>query len=305
MITFACGACGRTIAAEVGSGSTVRCPYCKQIVTVPMDPQGNPVAPPTAPQGVDYARQLRPNRTLAIVAMVLGILGLAGTLVGCGVVLGPVAIILGIVALVKARRQPGQYGGKGFSIAAIATGGISMVAAVVFFLAIMLPPLSRARGMAGVAVCSANLGGLGRSLAVYASQYRGEHPPSLDVLVSSNLAQPSMLVCPADNGQSTGAADSSFYVRTPQTQSYIYIPGQNQASDPRNVLMYERPGIHDDGGNVLFADYHAEWVSPYSRVEQMVAETRARLSNRLQAPPLPEAVPEELPAEQAPQDPTD
>jgi prepilin-type processing-associated H-X9-DG protein len=43
--------------------------------------------------------------------------------------------------------------------------------------------------------------------------------------------------------------------------------------------MYEKKGCHtENGGNVLFADYHVEWVEPYSRVEKLVAKTKQRLA---------------------------
>jgi len=51
------------------------------------------------------------------------------------------------------------------------------------------------------------------------------------------------------------------------------------SSDFRNVLAYEKHDNHPDeeGGNVLFLDGHVEFISPYSTVEELVAETQQRL----------------------------
>src|SRR5687767_6068788 len=87
-----------------------------------------------------------PRRGLAIASLVLGILGLPTLgLVGVGALAG---IVLGIVALVKASRAPGEYGGRGLAVAGIALSTISIVV-MPFVLgivaAIAIPSLLRAR----------------------------------------------------------------------------------------------------------------------------------------------------------------
>ena len=63
--------------------------------------------------------------------------------------------------------------------------------------------------------------------------------------------------------------------------AYIYIAGQGVINDPRNVLMYEPPENHaGEGANVLFADGHVQFIRPYSEVERLVAETKARIAQR-------------------------
>lgn len=53
---------------------------------------------------------------------------------------------------------------------------VVFLAIVALLVAILLPSLSRARELAKRSVCSANLGGNGKSLAIYANQYRGIFP---------------------------------------------------------------------------------------------------------------------------------
>ncbi len=83
---------------------------------------------------------------LAIASLVLGILGLPTVgLLGVGALLG---IVLGVVALVKAGREPSVYGGKGLAIAGIGASVLSILL-MPFVLgvlaAIAIPSLLRAR----------------------------------------------------------------------------------------------------------------------------------------------------------------
>src|SRR5262245_6835275 len=64
---------------------------------------------------------------LAIASMVLGILGFVTAFFLIGLFMAPVGFILGIVALVKAKRRPFEYGGKGFAIA-----GVAICSAILF-----------------------------------------------------------------------------------------------------------------------------------------------------------------------------
>jgi competence protein ComGC len=287
MQTFACPACGKTIGAEVPSGSSVTCPLCQQVVTVPGDVPMAVAIPPTSPTDPRWQGASSPavRQGLAIASMVLGILGLATS---CLPVLGLVALILGVVALVKASRRPGEYGGQGFAIAGVCLGGVSLLLCVVvlpMMIAIMLPSLSRARELAKRSVCAANLSGTGVALRMYAGQYNGQYPPDVDALVSSGVAQVSQFVCPSTTDHD--AASMSYTPGQPLPPKiqevlhscYDYIPGQTPDSHPENVLMYEKRDCHQgEGGNVLFADHSARWLEPYSEVERLVEQTKARLA---------------------------
>jgi hypothetical protein len=88
----------------------------------PRDPQ------PIYPQQGYAPVQVQPPKGMAIAAMVLGIVGLVLAFIPVvGVVsfvLGPLAVILGIIAFVKRR-------GRGQAIAGIVTGAIAFVVAIV------------------------------------------------------------------------------------------------------------------------------------------------------------------------------
>lgn len=71
-----------------------------------------------------------PGKGMAVTALVLGILALllCWTVIG-GVLLGLPAVILGIVAVVRARK--GKSGGRGLAIGGIITGLLGIVLAIV------------------------------------------------------------------------------------------------------------------------------------------------------------------------------
>ena len=59
--------------------------------------------------------------------MIVGILSMVFGVLCFGPVIGIVAVALGIVALTQNRNMPQQVGGKGFAIAGIVTGGLSLL----------------------------------------------------------------------------------------------------------------------------------------------------------------------------------
>jgi type II secretory pathway pseudopilin PulG len=84
------------------------------------------------------------SKGLAITALVLGILSPLLACVGVGFVTALVAVILGIVGMVKAGKAPHIYGGKGMAIAGTILGGLTLVALPIVA-AIAIPSLLRAR----------------------------------------------------------------------------------------------------------------------------------------------------------------
>lgn len=76
------------------------------------------------------------NKTLAIISLVCGILGLT---VCCGsFIVSIVALVLGFMARGKANQLPAQYGGAGLAMGGIITGALgllgSLIAVVAWFI---------------------------------------------------------------------------------------------------------------------------------------------------------------------------
>lgn len=92
---------------------------------------------PTDPSA--YGHQQPQKKGLAIAALVLGVLSLPAILtVFGGILLGLIAIILGIVALRGASK--GKNGGKGLAIGGLVTGAIGLIvsAAILAFVGTVL-----------------------------------------------------------------------------------------------------------------------------------------------------------------------
>ena len=110
------------------------------------NPTGWPSAPPAqwqwqqivTPPGhspIQYANYSSPNQVLGILSLVLGALSITvGWCCYTGVLLGPAAIILGVISLIQQKSDPMRYGGRGFGIAGIVLGALYLVGIVLFIL---------------------------------------------------------------------------------------------------------------------------------------------------------------------------
>jgi len=107
-------------------------------------------------------------------------------------------------------------------------------------------------------VCAANLRDIERGLCLYGAPDQGDWFPPADVdwkreLVIGNMIDRDSLVCPGCGSD----------------ESYVYIPGYNiAATDPRQIIMFDRPSNHLIGGHVLYVDSSVEWFfePEYSRI---------------------------------------
>lgn len=99
----------------------------------------NPNQPP-------FQAQASPNIILAVISLALGVIGLFGmipTLIFtlCSVIpigFGIAALIMGILAKVRARSDPANWGGGGLAIAGAVAGVFCIVAPVLYFIIVMV-----------------------------------------------------------------------------------------------------------------------------------------------------------------------
>lgn len=87
--------------------------------------------PPPPPYAMRKSSQTNP---LAIASLALGVFSITLGLLCLGFVAAPIAVGLGIVALVQIKNNPAQSGGKGLAIAGIATGAGSLLLSFLFLL---------------------------------------------------------------------------------------------------------------------------------------------------------------------------
>lgn len=83
--------------------------------------------------GANYAYSQTPQQTLALISMITGIVSCTvGMCCYIGTLTGPVAIIMGIIALVQIKNEPQKYTGRGMAIAGIITGSLYFVLIALF-----------------------------------------------------------------------------------------------------------------------------------------------------------------------------
>ncbi len=154
--------------------------------------------------------------------------------------------------------------GLGSSPVALVMGGETSFATAALGASILLPSLSRARELARRASTLANLRGIGMAVHIWANDHNGEFPPDLQALLDAQLISQDML--------------TSRRGHPPGTPPFVYVEGQSEASDPRNVLVYESV-LGDEGTSVLFVDGHSEWMKR-DGFQQALDATYQRLGKR-------------------------
>ncbi len=195
-------------------------------ISPPGAPQQPPPANPYQPQPAAAVAASPPGAKMAVWALVLGIVGFIGCLP-----LGVVAIILGIMAATK-QGNPN----KGSAIAGIVLGALGLVVLPVL-VSILLPTLGRAREIAQMSMCAANLKAVGSGMAIYMTAEDDAAPPNLDVLIDIGAIQQGHLKCPSS--------------KAPAGNCYFYFPPAGAALGT-TFIMCDLKGNHPrDGRNVL------------------------------------------------------
>jgi type II secretory pathway pseudopilin PulG len=115
---------------------------------------------------IDHAFVTPPRKGLAITSLVLGIVSIPT----CGLLFagGIAGIILGAVALNKAKTQPHQFSGRGLAIAGIITSSLSLLVAIPGIIAaIAIPNLLKSQQAARESAALADVMTIGRAQVLY------------------------------------------------------------------------------------------------------------------------------------------
>jgi prepilin-type processing-associated H-X9-DG protein len=183
---------------------------------------------------------------LAIMAFVIGCLFIVPGL-------GPVALVLGIVAIVKISARPDELRGNGLAIAATALGAVGTVLTCVAVVAFMVytslsPTLSSAREQARATSSKNNLKQLGIGCLLYSADNGGAYSPNIQVLLDEGYLKDELILeCPREG----------LY--------YLYVPNLREDLDPSTILMYEDGESEVESQianmrNALYVDGHVELV---------------------------------------------
>lgn len=187
-----CSKCGAQ-----NSDGAMYCTNCGQVLAEPVDPD------PQVPGQTVEPR----NSRLAIASLVLGLLSL---LCVTWPICGPLAIIFGIIALVKISNEKPYLKGSGMAVTGIVIPAIMilLIPVIAMLLAILMPALAKTKDIAQRVVCGTNLKGLGCAMTVYVNDY-GNFPPEnwCDLLIEEADVSQKTLICP----QSSDSIGESSY----------------------------------------------------------------------------------------------
>lgn len=221
----------------------------------------------------DYDRGLDPvdehgappiprSNGVATGAMICGIVGLLICWVPLlGFIVALVAVVLGVIGLTGQAAKAGV--GKGAAVAGVATGGIALVLAIIvpLVLAMLLPALGRARTVANRTVSASNMTGTYKAMYVYAVTNKDKFPEKLGVLIADGSISPHQLVAPTDPRPMQPAPHYSDDIDTinawvDANTSYIYVHPEAGANAPYDaIVMYERLDLNNgEGINILYGD---------------------------------------------------
>lgn len=182
---------------------------------------------------------------LAIAALVVSVVGL------CLFPLAFAAIVMGIIAIVRASKSPERYGGTWQAITAMVLGAIGLLVVPVLSLGLLLPALGRARQAAQQVKSGIQLRAIGTALQQYATDYGAYPEAGADIetrLVDLNITVPEMFESPfVDSGSGV--------------HSYFYRPNVPAGDPATTVIMMENPRTTRRAVNVLFLDGHVELIS--------------------------------------------
>lgn len=132
--------------------------------------------------------------------------------------------------------------------------------------------------------CSANLRTIGQALYMYANDYNGRLPATLDLLIADancDLAAETFICPDAKQAPATGPTTAQviqvFRAAPAAHCSYVYCytPIPVSSLTPSYVLLYEPLANHaQDGMNVMFGDGHSEWMQP-AAARQLLSELQS------------------------------
>lgn len=207
-------------------------------------------------------RQVPTNR-LAIASFVLSII--SGFLYPF---LGPVALVLGVIALIRIKHSSQSSSGSGLAIASI------VISAIAFLLTmtILLPESMRARNFSRDNLCLSNIKCISLSLLIYAEDYDGMLPPFAKWNYYTD--KPQLLICPSAESKLPSYALNATLrklslngIEKPDESVMVFDsePGRNRSGGPELLPLKSRHWRNQSGENIGFADGHAERVADMNR----------------------------------------
>lgn len=246
MNSIKCFSCG-----FVGWADQETCKKCG--ASLPAQLPQTPLEQSPYPDHQPSYQQWRPQNLkqgLAITSMVLGILNFFTLgLLGLGAITG---VVLGAVALSKAKRRPDLYGGQGFAIAGLTTSLVWLALVLPLTAAIAIPNLLASRRAANEGAAIASLRTIS---AAEESYYSKRHAyGTLEELSAEQLIEPNL---------ATGARSGyNFSVRVSGSSVTNSVPNFEVSAAPINYgTTGRRSFLIDETGVIRAADIQGRQAS--------------------------------------------
>jgi len=174
------------------------------------------------------------------------VLGLCGFIPLLGMLLGLLAVVFGIIAL---ARSVG-CGRKGFAIAGIVIGAVTMIVQPILLVAVVTPAVQRASELANQAACMANLNGIGKAVAMYQAEDRNaRYPENIEALIERGLITRDAFDC--RSARRLGRERSYFH----------FFPKSGSRMSGSTFMFCDVKGNHPDGRTVLYISGAIDFLS--------------------------------------------
>jgi prepilin-type processing-associated H-X9-DG protein len=161
-------------------------------------------------------------------------------------------------------------------------GSVIVLGGLLLVIWVLRPAFSRPRDGSVRLDCARNMRQIGEAIAMYANGHGGKFPDDLQTIFETGEVTTAVFVCPctkdvpAPTGPTTRATAAGLM--RPGHVSYIYL-GKGLSAESATedtVLLYEPLSNHaGDGMNVLFGDFHVEWL-PAAEASTILKQVAAK-----------------------------
>lgn len=232
-------------------------------------PGTSPSAAPLPTMAPAYSAKAGKTSGLAIASLVLGVLGV----LSCGIT-ALFGLVVGIIALVRINKSGSEQKGQGLAIAGVVVSAVFLLALPV---ALLLPPLAKAKSKAQSITCMNNLKQLALGALMYANDNKDRLPPAdrwadaLQKYTGSEAPFRCVNGAPGHRshyGYNARLAGAELATIKNPAQAVLFFEaegGWNVSGGPETMLSKPR---HINAFGVAFLDGHCEIVTG-SRIRQL------------------------------------
>ena len=145
---------------------------------------------------------------------------------------------------------------------------VAVLLAFLFLFGRLIPSINRPRVESNRVYCASNMRQIGQAIAMYANNHNGQFPDDLKTVLENEDLPTAVFVCPSSNDRVASVAATTQATAAGLSQpghlSYLYLGKglTNQTVTDDSVILYEPLTNHASAGmNVMFGDFHVEWLS--------------------------------------------